>query len=110
MDIETPPPPTMAAVLRSMVAHRQERIAVLEDALAARDAIIAARDHAIAEQAALIAALRLTVEQREQLIARLEPEAARCAQLALTLTWPDGPRALRAVLPVARLIRRIMRR
>ncbi|HEX7388517.1 MAG TPA: hypothetical protein VF286_00305 [Acidiphilium sp.] len=79
---ETLPPRGMDGVLRRMIAER---------------------DAAIADRNAIIA-------ERDRTIAALTPDAERLARLIHTLDWPDGPRALRAVLPAARLIRRLMHR
>lgn len=86
---ETLPPRGMDGVLRRMVAERDATIAALDMRIAERNAVIAERDRTIAV---------------------LAPDADRLTRLVRALEWPDGPRALRAVLPAARLIRRLMHR
>lgn len=80
---------TIIAVLRRMVADRETRIATLR---------------------ARIETLEATLRQSEERAARLETRAAALDRLATGLVWNEGPRAIRAVLPLARLIRRLTRR
>ncbi len=54
----------------------------------------------------LEARLEAVARERDSL-APLRSEAARLRRLLRELQWPDGPAALRAVLPLARLLRRL---
>lgn len=80
---------TIIAVLRRMVADRETRIETLR---------------------ARIETLEAALRQSEERAARLETRAAALDRLATGLVWNEGPRAIRAVLPLARLIRRLTRR
>lgn len=94
MDIMQPDSPdvrrsTIDAVLRRMIADREARIAVLQSRIDTLEALL---------------------HQREAHAALLETRVATLDRLAGELVWDDAPRAIRSVLPLARLIRRIMRR
>lgn len=134
----TPPdkaPPDLDTVLRRMVAAREVALAeaiatrdariddliaqimARDEALDARDQTISARDAALAaHRASLAASARqieaLTTETRalKAGIARLHVKEATLDRLALSLEWPDGPRAIRTMLPAARLLRRLLGR
>ena len=107
---ETPSPRGIDAVLRRMIADREAIVGARDAELAARDQDIAARDGALAEARDAIAARDHAIAAQEREIAALRPQAERLTRLALALEWPDGPRALRAVLPAARLLRRLITR
>jgi len=64
----------------------------------------------IVERNQRIAELDAEIAARDQRIETLEDQFARLRRLADELVWPDGPRALRAVLPLARLVRQVIRR
>lgn len=64
----------------------------------------------ISERNQRIAELDAAIAARDQRIEMLEDQFARLRRLADDLVWPDGPRALRAVLPLARLLRQVIRR
>lgn len=104
---ETPSPRGIDAVLRRMIADREAIVAARDAELAARDQAIAARDGALAEARDAIAARDHAIAALEREVAALRPQAERLTRLALALEWPDGPRA---VLPAARLLRRLTRR
>lgn len=77
---------TTDLVLQRMIADREARLAALRDK---------------------VDTLELALHEREMRLARLETYAATLDRLANHLIWNDGPRALRAVLPFARLLRRL---
>lgn len=127
------PPAGFDAVLRRMIALRESEAEELRTALRLRDervefldakchelaAIIERLDRWVTERDRRIEALEATIATRDDGIAGkdaniptggISPDSAILRHLVLTLEWPNGPRALRAVLPLARLIRRIMRR
>jgi hypothetical protein len=120
-----------AAALGRMLATRETAIAALhaegaaqrardEGELALRQAEIATRDQRIGQleqenaechdestaRMEEIAALQAGLAAKEAEIAALRPPAEQLARLAEALDWPDGPRAVRAFLPMARLIRK----
>lgn len=97
--------PGLAAALRRMVAHREQlidgferRVTILEANVADREARIAALQAESAVQQAESA-----TQQAELVL--LRADRATLHRLVHDLAWPDGPRALRLALPVARLIR-----
>ena len=83
----------------SDVQARDREIEALNLNLQARDQDIMARDRATA-------ALHQSIALRDQELAVLRPQAEALARLAVMLDWPEAPRALRAVLPLARALRR----
>ena len=64
-----------------------------------------AHEYALREQAT--ARERALLDQVEQRQALLRQEAARLHRLVRELRWPEGPGALRTVLPLARALRRL---
>ncbi|MCF3945584.1 hypothetical protein [Acidiphilium iwatense] len=115
--IEGASPRSIDAVLRRMIADREALVAARDAELAARDHAIAALERDIATRDQDIAARNDAISMRDHAIAALErdiaalrPQAERLTRLALALEWRDGPRALLAVLPAARLLRRLTRR
>jgi len=68
--------------------------------------MIADREVRIAALLEKVDALHVSLHEREARIALLETYAATLERLTNHLTWNDGPRALRVVLPLARLLRR----
>lgn len=108
--------PRLAECERELAESRARLNAAAEDQ---------ARYAALAELAAslqeALAILRARAEQREvekdELTLQVEAiagrqsllvaEAGKLHRLVRTLNWPDGPAALRAVLPAARLLRRL---
>ncbi|MHB1303566.1 MAG: hypothetical protein ACYCZB_08835 [Acidiphilium sp.] len=124
---------SQAEELRNAVQLRDERIEQLDLFLRSRNERVAELDAKCHELAAVIERLDRWVIERDRRIKTLEAivavagngdaaeafispsdgasrDSAILRRLVLTLEWPNGPRALRAVLPLARLIRRIMRR
>lgn len=87
------------AVLRRMIADRESRIAGLHGRIEALRALI--------DREARIAALKL---ERPARGADCQCDRAIIHRLIHDLAWPDGPRALRAALPVARMIRATLAR
>ena len=77
------------AAFRRMVASRDEKIATLQDR---------------------ILDLEERLRRQEARHALNAVHAAALARLDAELVWPDGPWPVRAVLPLARLIRRLSRR
>ncbi|WP_287758863.1 hypothetical protein [Acidiphilium sp.] len=77
------------AVFRRMIASRDEKIAGLQDR---------------------ILDLEERLRRQEARHALDAVHAAALARLNAELVWPDGPWPVRAVLPLARLIRRVTRR
>jgi hypothetical protein len=82
------------------VQARDREIEALNRDIQARDQTIMARDREIA-------ALHQIIASRDQELARLRPQAEALVRLAAMLDWPQAPRALRAVLPLARVLRRL---
>lgn len=77
------------AVLRRMIADRETRIGTLQDR---------------------IDSLERALHEKEARVAALSAHTAALDRLVDELVWDDGPRALRAVLPLARAIRRLTSR
>jgi predicted RNase H-like nuclease (RuvC/YqgF family) len=135
---DAPPPAGLDAVLRRMIAAREAALGAAHEHIASRNRRIDELDTALTTtQAALdqtrtalanarrtleaeirhivernqrIAELDAEIAARDQRIETLEDQFARLRRLADDLVWPDGPRALRAVLPLARLVRKVIRR
>lgn len=89
---------SLDAVLRRMIADREGRMVALHGRIEALEA-------ALIEREARIAALEAECAARETACQR---DRAIVHRLIHDLAWPDGPRALRAALPVARLIRAML--
>ncbi|MDX5930885.1 hypothetical protein [Acidiphilium acidophilum] len=121
---DLPLPAGLDAVLRRMIAAREAALGDAEAHIAARNrrideldalvtAVQAALDGEIAhirERNRRIGELDAEIAARDRRIEHLEDQVARLHRLAEELVWPEGPRALRAVLPMARLVRRVIRR
>jgi hypothetical protein len=82
------------------IQARDRQIAALSLETESRDRKIAVRDGIIGERDQEIARLNREIE-------RLRPGAERLTRLAQALEWPEGPFALRSLLPLARAIRRL---
>ena len=81
------------------ISTRDARIAELDQLAGAREADILSR---LREIETLREALTAALDEA----ARLRSAAQEIARLTNTLDWPAAPRAVRAVLPLARLLRR----
>lgn len=64
----------------------------------------------IAEREARLGTMQERIDSLERIVLANPASAAVLDRLVRDLVWDDGPRALRAVLPLARLIRRLSRR
>lgn len=91
---------SLESVLRRMVADREARMVALHGRIAALDAMLMDREARIAALEAECAARDLACQRDRAIVHRLVHD----------LAWPEGPRALRAALPVARLIRAMLSR
>jgi hypothetical protein len=94
----------------AIMAEQAALIEAQERQLAGQRGMIAECDTLIATQSAHNIAQDLISASQATTIAALTIEAARLPAVAVTLQWPDGPRAIQAVLPIARIIRRLARR
>ncbi len=81
------------------IQARDRTIATLDQDIQARDQDIMARDSEITT-------LHQSIAERDRELHELRPRAETLTRLALSLDWAEAPRALRAVLPLARILRR----
>jgi hypothetical protein len=103
---------TQAETITELRQQAEERIARFD---ADRDALVAQFEQAEASLrrqhdeslAALSAGLTARLEEAMRRQAALAGDASRLDRLVHELRWPDGPGAVRAVLPLARLLRRL---
>jgi hypothetical protein len=96
-----------AARLGAECERRAAEIAARDGRIIQLDQEIAAREQGIAAATEEIAALRAALAAKATEIAALRPPAERLVAVANALDWPDAPRAIQTVLPLARLLRRV---